>query len=231
MSVSQLETAAEALGELLNVVVFLGGASIHVWISDPVAPEMRATADVDVICEVASMPDYHRFEKTLRELGFEQRIDDTVICRWYLKDRPLALDFMPTNSEILGFSNEWYEHAISTARDHRLPSGRVIRIAGPAELVATKLEAWANRGSGDILLSDDVHDVLTLINGRPELLDELLAAAPELREFVALSLRGLKSHEYFTYAVQSATAGYGPTSAGRAELLAGRIDEIIAAVI
>lgn len=227
MSVSQLETAAGALGELLDVVVFLGGASIHVWISDPVAPETRATSDVDVICQVASVPEYHRFEQALRELGFEQRIDDTVICRWYLKERPLALDFMPTSPEILGFSNVWYEHAIANSREHRLPSGRVIRVAGPAELIATKLEAWASRGAGDIVKSDDVHDVLTLINGRPELVDDLNAAKPELRVFVVSALSELMTHEYFMYAVQSATAGYGPTSTARAEFLAARIDELV----
>lgn len=38
MSTDQLKTAATALGPLLKEVVFLGGASIHLWLSDPAAP-------------------------------------------------------------------------------------------------------------------------------------------------------------------------------------------------
>lgn len=54
MSALQLETAATILGPLLDEVVFVGGATVHLWLTDPGAPPARATEDVDVICEVAS---------------------------------------------------------------------------------------------------------------------------------------------------------------------------------
>lgn len=38
MSIELLETAAEALDDLLDQVVFLGGATVSLWITDPGAP-------------------------------------------------------------------------------------------------------------------------------------------------------------------------------------------------
>jgi hypothetical protein len=37
VSTGQLEIAAAALGDLLERVVFLGGATIELWITDPAA--------------------------------------------------------------------------------------------------------------------------------------------------------------------------------------------------
>ncbi len=55
MSTDQLETAAAALGPLLEEVVFLGGASIHLWLSDPAVPVARSTDDIDVISDITSL--------------------------------------------------------------------------------------------------------------------------------------------------------------------------------
>jgi hypothetical protein len=49
-----LEQAAEILDPLLDVVVFVGGATVHFWITDEAAPPVRATDDVDVICDVTT---------------------------------------------------------------------------------------------------------------------------------------------------------------------------------
>jgi len=67
-----LEIAAEKLGPLLDVVVFLGGCATGLLITDPAAPPMRATIDVDVIVEVASLSDYHRFSSKLRKQSFSE---------------------------------------------------------------------------------------------------------------------------------------------------------------
>jgi hypothetical protein len=48
MSAEMLELAAHILGPLTDEMVFVGGATIHLWISDEAAPAVRATDDVDV---------------------------------------------------------------------------------------------------------------------------------------------------------------------------------------
>ncbi len=66
MSALQLEAAATVLGPLLNEVVFVGGATVHLWVTDPGAPPVRATDDVDVVCEVASRTEYYRLGERFR---------------------------------------------------------------------------------------------------------------------------------------------------------------------
>ncbi len=228
MSALQLETAAALLGPLLDEVVFVGGATVHLWITEPGAPPTRATEDVDVVCEVASRVKYHRLGERLRERGLQEAMGEPVICRWRSADPQLVLDVMPTDPDILGFSNPWYDEAISSAVTVTLESGAEIRAAAPPALVATKLCAWKGRGDGDLLPSLDVHDVLTLIDGRSELIEEVASAAPDLRTYIRDELAELQGEFYFDYAVQGAAAFYGPAGAGRARLVRSRIDELLA---
>src|SRR5574340_1250192 len=94
-----LEIAAARLGALSEEIVFLGGCATGLLITDPLAPPIRATTDVDVICEAASLIDYQRLSKRLRALGFsEDQSPDAPICRWQAEG--IVLDVMPTHPEI-----------------------------------------------------------------------------------------------------------------------------------
>jgi len=228
LSAQQLEIAAELLGPLLDEVVFVGGATVHLWLTEPGAPPARATEDVDVICEVASRSAYYRLGEKLHERGLQEAAGAPVLCRWQSAEPRLILDVMPTDPDILGFSNPWYDEAITTAAAITLNSGAEIRAATPVLLVATKLCAWKGRGRGDLLRSLDVHDVLTLVDGRPELIDEFQAASPALRTYIRNELLDLRGEPYFDYAVEGATASYGPIGAERARLVQDRIEELFA---
>jgi hypothetical protein len=227
MSALQLEVAAAVLGPLLDEVVFVGGATVHLWITEPGAPPTRATDDVDVVCEVATRAKYYRLGDRLRERGLREAVGEPIICRWKCVDPQLVLDVMPTDPAILGFSNPWYEEAISRAVKIKLDSEAEIRAATPAPLVATKLCAWKGRGRGDLLRSLDIHDVLTLIDGRPELIEEVKSAPPNLRAYIRDELSQLKAEPYFPYAVDGATAVYGPLGAERALLVRARLDDLL----
>ena len=62
-----------------------------------------------------------------------------------------VLDVMPTDANVLGFGNRWYDVAVRTAESVQLPSGRSIRLIAPPVFLATKLEAFHGRGGGDFL--------------------------------------------------------------------------------
>lgn len=128
---------------------------------------------------------------------------------------------------MLGFANQWYELGLETAVERRLESGATIRAVRPRVVVATKLAAWRGRGQGDILRSYDVHDILLLVNGRPELADELAAQAAELKNYVAVELTMPVADRYVEYAIQDAVRGNGPLAAERATIVMQRLDEII----
>lgn len=77
-------------------------------------------------------------------------------------------------------------------------------MVAPPLFVATKLEAYKGRGEGDPLSSHDIKDLLNLVDGRPELLDEVRAADSDLRACIADELSKLLDNDLFGYAVQSA---------------------------
>ncbi|MDB6009649.1 MAG: hypothetical protein JWL65_1899 [Gammaproteobacteria bacterium] len=56
-------------------------------------------------------------------------------------------------------------------------------ITAPAFL-ATKFEAYSDRGGGDILASHDLEDIINILDGRPELLAEVENAPAELRAYL-----------------------------------------------
>jgi len=97
---------AKKLGNLLDKVVFLGGAVTSLFITDRATFQIRPTQDVDVIIELASRMAYYQLEKQLLNLGFKHDQEAPIICRWIVDG--IKVDVMPTSSENLGFSNCWY---------------------------------------------------------------------------------------------------------------------------
>lgn len=99
MNIELLELAASVLGDLTEEVVFVGGATVGLWISDPVAPPVRATDDVDVVVEVTTRTEFYEFEAKLRAAGFGEDQTSGVICRWRHLDTGLILDAMPSRAD------------------------------------------------------------------------------------------------------------------------------------
>ena len=204
MSIELLERGAAALAPFLHEVVFVGGATIVLWITDPAAPAPRPTLDVDVVVEILSRPALHRFEARLRAKGFAEDSSSAVICRWRFHDRiddDLIVDVMPSEAGLMGFANRWQGAALGHATERSLPSGAVIRAITPPYLVATKLEAFRGRGRGDHLRSQDLEDIVLLADGRAELVDEVLAAPDEACAFVSSELAALLAEARFIDAV------------------------------
>lgn len=185
MSIEMLEEAASNLGPLLERVAFLGGAAMALWITEPAAPRLRPTRDVDVIVEVGSTVEYYRLGEELRQRRFEENPEAGRLCAWRHLDSGLELDVMPTSSSILGFSNEWYPAALAAAIEVELPSGTSIRAVPPPYLLGTKIEAFRGRHAGDYLGSRDFGDIVVLLDGRAEIVDEVRDASAPLRGYLA----------------------------------------------
>lgn len=180
-NVQMIEAAVQSLGgDLCERVVFVGGSTTGLLITEVSRPAARATQDVDVIVELASLPAYYELEKELRARGF--RSDTEVICRWHVGS--LKFDVIPTRDVGLGFENRWYPLAAQNANRLRLPSGAVIRVVAPPYFIGTKLEAFYGRGRGDYGASHDMEDIISIVDGRYELAEEILAADAELREYI-----------------------------------------------
>ena len=64
-NIEMLESVVERLGALVDEVVFLGGCATGLFLTDPAAPPIRITRDVDVMVEVASLVGYHKFNEQI----------------------------------------------------------------------------------------------------------------------------------------------------------------------
>lgn len=198
-NLAQLVEAAEKLKPLLDRIVFVGGSVTGLFLTDPGAAPVRSTLDVDAIVEAASYQDFAVLEHRLRNLGFRQPFDEgSPICRWVSGD--LILDLMPTNPAILGFSNRWYRPALENSE--RVQIGEYeIRLVTAPYFLATKLEAFHGRGKSDYRMSHDLEDIITVIDGRPELAAEVSLASHDLRRFLSDEFRFLLASPEFREAL------------------------------
>jgi len=223
MSTQLIELAVRCLGELAKEVMFVGGATIPFCITDAGAAGARVTVDVDVVVEITTRPRFHAFEQGLREAGFSGDQETGVICRWRHPDG-LILDAMPADPGILGFANRWQAAALPHAVRHRLPSGSEIRVISPPYLLATKLEAFADRGRDDFLGSRDFEDIVALFDGREELAAEVRDSPAELRAYVARELTRLLAHPRFDDGLFGALRGDGASQARARAVVRPRMD-------
>ena len=221
-----LEKAVARLGSLADDMVFLGGCATGLLLTDIAAPRIRMTQDVDVITEVASLADYHRLSNQLRKRGFsEDQSSGAPICRWVAAG--IILDVMPTRPEILGFGNEWYQPALDAAVTVALPSGRRIRMVTAPYFLATKLAAFDGRGKGDYAVSHDIEDIVAVLDGRPEIVQDVQQAEEALRNHLTAKFATLLHDRNFVTALPGHLPG-DPASQARVSLVMARIAAIAA---
>ena len=220
-----IQRVATALGaDLLQRTAFVGGVTTGLFITDDTAKEdVRYTDDVDLIVDIISYGKWALLQEELLSKGFSISPDDDVFCRMRLG--PLKVDFMPDDEKILGFSNRWYAEGLSSAVDHEIADGLIIRILTPPLFIATKLEAFWGRGADDLMMSQDLEDIIILLDGRPELLSEIQKAKPGIREYIADQFRLLMKQEQFEFTVEGHLRG----DSGRIELVHARMEEVVGA--
>lgn len=119
----------------LENVVFVGGATVGLYLTDVAAAAPRVTLDVDVVVDVPSRAAYYGLEERLRAAGHV--VDPNgPIGRWRLQGVPV--DFIPVHRDVLGFSNRWYRSVVDTAATLEVAPDVLIQVATPPMFLATK---------------------------------------------------------------------------------------------
>ena len=200
LNIQMITTVARRLGNLREKVVFVGGCATGLFITDPAMPEVRVTKDVDVIIDITTRMEYSILEADLRSKGFRNDIsEDAPLCRWLVNG--IKVDVMPTQEDILGFSNHWYLPAIENANYVQLEKEIVIKLVTPPYFLATKIEAFKGRGKGDYMASHDMEDIITVLDGRREIVDEIKSSSDELKTFLSRTFRIFLADENFLDAI------------------------------
>lgn len=221
-NVSIVELVADALGDLRSELVLVGGCSVGLLITDRARPAVRQTVDVDLVAEVASLGDYYEgLSPRLRARGFVENGEH--MCRW--TKGGLIVDVMPTK-EILGHSvNRWYEIAVQSAQKHTLPSGLEILVVSAPMFLLTKLEAFHSRGNGDYLGSSDMEDIINVVDGRPELIEEVRQSSSDVQSFLEEEFDSLLADEVFSELLPGHLPG-DEASQGRVPLIIQRLRQL-----
>lgn len=191
-----LEDAVSKLTQFLDEIVFVGGITLGLLITDPAAAPIRGTTDVDVIAEILTYADYIEFSERLRKAKFtEDSGEQPLTCRWH--HGKLTLDVLALRKEALGFTNAWYEGAMKHSSTYVLPSGASIRLVTAPYFLGTKMEAFRDRGKMDFAASHDLEDFAAIIEGRDSLLSEIANSPIELQKYLADAAEQLLAEPLF----------------------------------
>lgn len=179
---------------------FLGGAVMWVLVDHPELTQFRRTKDVDVVVAVVTYHQFAALEERLRRAGFQHDVSPGApIFRWIVEG--CRVDIMPQAPANLGMNTRWFPEALSLSIPHPLGDGCVANVVSPPLFLATKLEAFNDRGKSDYYASHDLEDIVTLVDGRAAIAQDVASAAANIRRFISSEFAKITTHPDFSDAL------------------------------
>jgi predicted nucleotidyltransferase len=192
-NIARIKAVYFALEELAPDVVFVGGATVSLYATRPEI-ETRPTDDVDIVVEILHYKDFAAIEEKLRTKGFVNDVESGVICRYII--RGIAVDIMPTSGTIFGFASKWYPEAYKNAVSVKLEESLSVRIFSAPYFLATKLDAFIDRGENDGRFSTDFEDIIHVLNNRLTVWEEMNRAKEQLKGYLKSEFKKLLEKKY-----------------------------------
>lgn len=172
---------AKALGPLNNQVVYVGGAVVSLYIDDPSADDVRPTKDLDLTMEIASLGELESLREDLVARGFVQTAMEDVVCRFKYDD--VLIDVMATIPIGWAPGNRWFEQGFKKAFTFDLDDLQ-IRLLPLPYFLATKFDAFFDRGIKDIYASHDYEDIVYLLNHCSDISDQVLDSEDDVKIYL-----------------------------------------------
>lgn len=176
--------AATLLKDLNEHVVYVGGRIVGLLITDLIEDDVRSTYDIDVVFDLGAtdIVAHYSLQKKLESLGFKP--EGNINCRYMLDD--FVIDVMYTDGTLQGINSNWYQAGFDNAI-HIQIKDKTIKILNPVYFIATKLEAFTDRAykENDYWDCKDLEDIINVINGRPQLLIELMDSPKDVVQFIS----------------------------------------------
>jgi predicted nucleotidyltransferase len=183
---------AKALGELCDEVVFVGGAMVSLYIDDPHAEDIRPTKDIDLTFQITTASELERIRLALNEKGFKEAADSKVTCRFHYED--LLVDVMSTQEVGWAPGNQWFLKGFDQAMAVTLEDVRINLLPLPY-FVATKFDAFFDRGVDDVYGSKDLEDLVYLFNHTSTVVKDLTVAPDDVRLYLIEAVNRLKTND------------------------------------
>lgn len=136
INIAVVAEVADALKEVKEHIVFVGGAVISLYTNDPAVDEVRPTQDVDITLKIVNLSHWQEVQERLGELGFHPDPFGHAICRY--KYNGIPVDIMATEDSPFGPSNRWYKIGFENLWITKAEDQEIKILSAPCYL-ATKL--------------------------------------------------------------------------------------------
>jgi len=177
---------AKALGELNQEVVFVGEAMVSLYIDDKAAEDIRPTKDIDITFQVTTAGKLEALREKLNEKGFKEATDEKVICRFKYDD--LLVDVMSTQEVGWAPSNQWFEPGFERAIEVDL-EGFKVKVLPLPYFLASKMDAFFDRGIKDLYASHDFEDIIYIFNYTSDLVEQVLSSDKDVTHYLQESVQ------------------------------------------
>jgi len=183
-----IKKVAQALGELNERVVFVGGAVVSLYINDSAADDVRPTKDVDISLEILSVGELENLRLDLIKKGFRQTANEKVICRFLYED--VKVDVMST--QVIGWapSDKWYGPGFKYLQEVKIEDA-LVRILPLAYFLASKFDAYHDRGGKDPRTSHDFEDIIYILDNRIDLVETILNSPEDVLNFLKAEFQNI----------------------------------------
>jgi len=181
---------AKALGDLNREVVFVGGAMVSLYIDDPSAEDIRPTKDIDLTFQITTLSSLEKLRQALVEKGFHEQADSAVICRFGFED--LLVDVMSTKEIGWAPSNRWFEAGFNISETVHFEDA-VVQILPLPYFLASKMDAFFDRGIKDLYASHDLEDIVYIFNYNTRLVGQIVSADDEVKKYLLDSINKILS--------------------------------------
>ena len=185
INIAVVAEIAEALKDINDKVVFVGGAVVSLYADDPASDEIRPTQDVDLTLNVLSFSEWSVLQEDLSKLGFYPDPFGHAICSYKYKNIPV--DIMSSEDGPTGSANKWYKSGFNDLWTVKAKD-KEIKIFSAPYYLATKFEAYINRGH-DYRTSHDIEDIIYVIDNRTSIVEEVLTTDEKVLRFIQNQLQ------------------------------------------
>lgn len=185
INIAVVAEVAEALQDIKQDMVFVGGAVVSLYTDDPAADEIRPTQDIDMTLNIINLSHWEKVQTQLGALGFYPDPFGHAICSYRYKDIPV--DIMATEDGPLGPANRWYKIGFENLWTAKAKEQDIKILSAPCYL-ATKFEAFNDRGS-DYRTSHDIEDIVYVLDNRIGIVEEVANDDTRIADFIKEQLQ------------------------------------------
>jgi predicted nucleotidyltransferase len=189
INIAVVAEVAEALKDVKDQMVFVGGAVVSLYTDDPAADEIRPTQDIDMALNIVNLSHWEKVQEQLAALGFHPDPFGHAICSYKYKDIPV--DIISTGEGPIGSTNRWFKIGFDNLWMAKAKEQELKILSAPCFL-ATKFEAFNDRGS-DYRSSHDMEDIIYVLDNRMGIVEEIEKDDPRIANFIKEQLQKIIS--------------------------------------